>query len=182
MEPFRRFIDQYEQDQEGALLVSLAQGRVLIPYIAKLLPGCCLQTKFNVYAILKEISVERLKLPFLTFNEWNGEGSSLGLAIIKKIRSGSSDLIIHVHKNSKNKSCRLIPKQIFEAGLNFHYDLHGFIECRGSDGLQEHIAYLKIGGKAWYQCRNERVHSLSSNHLNIPLLSAEILHYKKYFT
>jgi len=69
-----------------------------------------------------------------------------------------------------------LDKQIFQ-GLDC-YDLDAFIEARSCSKNLSYIVYVKVEGM-WYQCDNERIVSLRSNHLKIPLSRSVLLHYKK---
>ncbi len=58
------------------------------------------------------------------------------------------------------------------------YELDAFIEARPDQASMHYVAYGKVAG-VWYQCDDERVVSVRSNFLQIPLARATLLHYKK---
>ncbi|MBS0626336.1 MAG: hypothetical protein JSS32_09830 [Verrucomicrobia bacterium] len=190
-EPFRVFIDQYNEDRRARLSVSSASGNELIRCLKKLLPNFFSSNSIDLFAVMQEIFMTAYPSGSLPYEmgrthpdhcqfEWNSEEISLQ-HLVKKQQAADrapADMVVSAKGKSEVKLCRLIPKQIFDLGDSFYYDLQGFIESRRDHSHSEWIAYIKILGK-WYQCRSERVHKLCSTNLNLPLLSSHLLHYKK---
>lgn len=188
-EPFRLFIDQYHKDQKAHLNISTANGAQVVHCLKKHFPNQ-LFGPFgppSLFEIFQNIllsgdsssplshAIKRLRQFYGQF-EWD-ETESLLSCFIRKLTTSPCDLLISL-KRKKNPS-NPIPTQIFDASNNTYYDLHGFIEIRKECGQPEFIAYLKMNGKTWYQCRNQRIVKLCSTHLHLPLISSHLLHYKK---
>lgn len=193
-EPFRTFIDQYIEDRDARLCISSADGGELVRCLKKVLPQRLFapSVSANLFQIFQEIYFSGYPSSPPSFEigrtrsdhwqiEWNADEISLQHLIKNKTVAveAPTDLIVYAKGKNERNSCRLIPKQIFDPDQPYYYDLQGFIETRQELEL---ITYLKIEGKSWYQCRNQRVLKLCSTNLNQPLLSSFLLHYKKCYT
>lgn len=190
-EPFQRFIDQYEADRKAHFPVSSASSVELV--------NCLLQkmesnihlspSHLGLFKIFQTIllsfhSVEsligkgRLIEESCYLLEWDPQTQALQPLIHKKIGAHMPrHLLIFVKERSEPPS--MLPKQFSEGEKGGYYDLHGFIERRHEAGLAEFIAYVKVAGQNWYQCRNQRISKLRSIHLDLPLLSSRLFYYKR---
>jgi hypothetical protein len=190
-EPFRVFIDQYHKDQKTHLNISTANGAQIVHCLKKNFPNQLFGPfgPFSLFDIFQNIllsgdstvplshAIKRLRQFYGQF-EWD-EKESLLSCFIRKLTMAPCDLLISI-KRKKNSS-NPIPTQIFDPSNNTYYDLHGFIEIRKEYEQPEFITYLKMNGKNWYQCRNQRIVKLCSTHLHLPLTSSHLLHYKKCY-
>ena len=196
-DPFRIFLDHYYEDREDGLAVSSADGRALVECLKKnLMPHLFGPFgKVNLFGIFQGIFFSGYPFGLHSLDTdqnrtelWQCEWDADQISLLDQIRNKAlvthapADLLVSVKKKNKNDFCSVIPRQIFYSDLSSYYDLQGFIEKRQDGEHFDSIAYVKIRGKNWVQCRNERILKLSSTNLDYPLLSSKLLHYKKCST
>jgi hypothetical protein len=190
-EPFREFVDQYAFDQQENRPVSFASGAALVRCLMGSLPNPLFKN-VDLYEILKgafkamfpHIRAANLSDAIVFHTErhlvWNAGGSTtFDEEMDRIIKMGCPDIFIAI-KGSDPASCRVVKRQ-FVSQPDWHfYDLDAFIEHR-HDGKNNAIfvAYLKVDG-SWYQCDDERICSLRSSSLSVPLHRGVLLHYKRF--
>lgn len=185
-EPFQMFIEQYEIDRKAHAVISSASSLSLVLCLEQKIPPevFSLRTGPDLFQIFRAIlwSFASQESPSLRGDsihescllmEWDGEGWSL---IEEKLAAQSPSYLLVFLKSSPDS---VAAKQIPDPKRGGYYELQGFIEKRGDEGCSEFIAYVKVAGKSWYQCRNQRISKLHSIHLDVPLLSSRFFYYKK---
>ncbi|MBX9745178.1 MAG: hypothetical protein K2X08_08220 [Chlamydiales bacterium] len=185
-EPFQMFIEQYEVDRKAHATISSASSLSLVRCLAQKnsLEAFFLRTDPDLFQIFRAIlwSFSSQESAFLRresvhesclLMEWDGDGWSL---IEQKLAAKAPSYLLVFMKNSPDS---VAAKQIPDPKRGGYYELQGFIEKRGDEGCSEFIAYVKVAGKSWYQCRNQRIAKLHSIHLDVPLLSSRFFYYKK---
>jgi len=150
--PFVDFMEQYHQDQQEKESVSKARGSTLFRFFSHQLQDLSLYAIFQF--LLKAL---HLKCPVQ--------------ANLKEALETERPVDIFLMETTVNR-------QIFTEPDCVCYELDAFIEMR-SDGVNVNfVAFVKVEGR-WYQCDDERIIQLCSNHLKVPLQSSVLLHYKK---
>lgn len=149
---FREFIDQYDHDQQEQLALSSANASSIFQLLVSKLASLSLMDVFRFITQVLQTGWEVCK--------------SLEEAVVKGFKN---DLFVtETHAKSA----------FFVQLDRYYYDLDVFVEQRPDGALKNFIAYVKVGG-GWYQCDNERIVQLRSNHLEVPLRRAVLLHYKR---
>ena len=197
-EVFREFTDQYFFDQHENHPVSLANGASLVRCLLKEIPFHLFKNalRIDLYDILcasfKAI-FSHIRSPLLdpSFSDsialhheghllWNADsGSSFEEEMRKKIQMRPSEILVAV-KGRNLEPCQLIARQFISHSDRHFYDLDAFIEHR-PDGWNagSFVAYVKIEG-SWYQCDDDRITSLRSTALTVPLHRSVLLHYRRF--
>lgn len=189
---FLDFIEQYLLDQQENKVVSAANSLALIRCLMKKLSPSLFRNpnKANLFeifhAFVKALFPQTKSSSYTDFIAlhperhliWDVNGSeTLEEAIKKKWNARPADLLVYA-KGTEGNSCRLVKRQFFTPDW-LCYDLQTFIEHR-PDGPQEanFLTYVKVDG-SWYQCDDERVSSLRSHFLQVPLHRGVLLYYKR---
>lgn len=150
--PFQEFIDQYFHDIEEKCTLSSAHGGSIFRFLRSKLNHISLHEFFQFFI--------RALHPKWTLHK----------TIEDALKEGSpTDFFI-------TESC--LERQFFTDPDFYCYDLDAFIELRPDGGSVNFIAYVKHGG-VWYQCDDDRITQLRSNHLGVPLSRAILLHYHR---
>ncbi len=149
--PFQTFMDQYHQDQQENKDVSSANGGVLFRLLSLKLP------LLNLPEIVQFLL--RMLHP-----KWNVQKN------IEEALKGELSSDLFVTESPKKKQLFTEP--------NLCYDLDAFIELRPDGTAGNFIAYVKFEG-IWYQCDDDQITQMRSNHLHVPLHRAILLHYKQ---
>jgi hypothetical protein len=196
-EPFSEFISQYLADQRDHRAVSSASSQELYRCLLSKLPSQCTETHFDLQGFLFALAKAAFPQLSILLNgsdsialhpEWHMYWDvSLPFAYIADqhlAREGKHPLrppeFLVSPKNARETvECQLVQRQYFTHPDSTCYDLDAFIECRPDGSHPAHyIAYLKIDG-AWYQCDDERIISMRSTALNLPLHQSHLLHYRQ---
>lgn len=190
-DPFREFRDQYLADAYEKEGISSANGSYLVRSLFKVLPSylfkngsqvdpyevlkCFMEAAFPIEKVGGGLSSVLFHLERHVIWDFNDK-ASLDKALAEKILSAPQEILVSL----KNKpSSQVIKKQIFHTASFSCYELDAFIESRPDvkRGVS-YIAYVKVDG-LWYQCDDERVTTLLSTHLHVPLQNGVLLHYQK---
>jgi len=113
--------------------------------------------------------------------EWSiSWDTNLPFSCVIDLPSRPNELFVTVKKRNSESASPLIQRQFFTKPDFYCYDLYAFIEYRpdGKANQGNHIAYLKSEG-GWYQCDDDRITPMRSNHLNMALNCSTILYYKR---
>ena len=189
-DPFREFVDQYDFDQMENRSVSSANSASLVRCLMRNLPLNFFKNPLTVdlYEILrasfKAMFSQTSPSCSVAFRSewhlvWNANSAvSLEEEIKKKMEGRPPELLVAI-KGWDPASCRLIKREHVSHPDWHFYDLDAFIEHR-PDGRNggSFIAYVKIEG-SWYQCDDDRICSVRSTILSIPLHRSVLLHYKR---
>jgi hypothetical protein len=189
------FLEQYAHDQKNNASISSADSNQLFQLLYAKMPSPCFSGKFEakefLFALVKAI-VGKMpplsnSLPF--HPEWHAVWDvSLPFSCAIDLPSRPLELLL-TFKNGRPFSDlssdelatrRLIQRQFFTQPDSYCYDLDAFIEYRpdGKSSRGIYVSYLKNEG-IWYQCDDERITPLRSNHLNMALYRSVLLHYKR---
>ncbi len=188
-EPFQYFIDQHDADQKANLEVSSASSAELARFLMQKMPALCICPNrpdfFEIFqTLLRSGSPKRSfflgvysKQESCYLVEWDAKASAFFTLMDQKLQAHAPGHLLVFVKNRGEAEFSL-PKQIID-GKGQYYDLQGFIERRQDAKFPEFIAYVKLSGKTWYQCRDERISRMHSIHLHVPLAEGLLLYYKK---
>jgi hypothetical protein len=192
------FLDQYAHDQKNNELVSSADSNQLFRLLYEKMPSTFFplasgefEAKEFLFALVKAIFG---KMPPLSHSlpfhpEWHAVWDvSLPFSCAVDLPSRPLEMLL-TFKNggpfpeissAELATRRLIQRQFFTQPDSYCYDLDAFIEYRpdGKSSRGIYVSYLKNEG-IWYQCDDERITPLRSNHLNMPLYRSVLLHYKR---
>lgn len=192
---FREFIDHYSIDQQENRSVSLANGASLVRCLLRMLPQNLFKTVFiDFYEIFKAFfkalfpHVRFLFLdPYLRdaliFHPewhllWKVDSCSLEEETQKMIQNQPKEILVSIRGQEPLSRCA-IKKQLFPRfSRHLCYDLDAFVERRSDGRNSSFITYVKVEG-TWYQCDDDRITSLRSTTLSLPLYQSILLHYKK---
>ncbi len=188
-EPFQKFIDQYDADRKAHFTISSASSAELVRCLSKKMSSEMFFSSPHLFEIFRTIllslgssdSSNRKAYSMeesCSLLEWDPQTQSLLALIHQKMADQMPrHLLVFVKQHSSLSS--IVPKQLSDREKRGYYDLQGFIERRCDGGGAELIAYVKVAGKSWYQCRNQRISKLHSIHLDLPLISSRLFYYKR---
>ncbi|MCC6127585.1 MAG: hypothetical protein IT584_00055 [Chlamydiae bacterium] len=188
-EPFQRFIDQHDADQRAKLEISSASSLELVQCLIQKMSSECICSDrpdfFEIFRILLLSGSPKRSFFLKLYSkqessclvEWDAKTSPFFTLMDQKLQAHTPGHLLVFVKN-KEAPGFVVPKQIVD-GKGQYYDLQGFIERRSDAGSTEFIAYVKVSGKTWYQCRDQRISKMNSIHLHVPLLLSHVLYYKK---
>jgi hypothetical protein len=194
-EPFREFVDRYMLDQRDERLVSCADSVSLIRCLSQVSPLFLNSASkwIDLYEVLR-LSIKSIFSPMTnhlgnSFHDaiffhpdwvifWDGQKISLFNDQLQNlINMYPSEMIISMQCR-EGLTHGFIQRQIFPVKGRCFYDLDLFIECRPDAEGVHYITYVRVEG-AWYQCDNEKIRSISSRTLSVPLCRGILFHYKR---
>ncbi len=198
-QPLANFLEQYQIDQATGCSISKASPQSLLRCLRAKLPAHLFRfpTKIDIPEFL--LSLTKAAFPQLGtllnhsdsialhsdwYMYWDVSLPFCYVANQHLSREGKrllrpAEFLVALKNKSEKTICQLVKRQYFTPHDQQCYDLDGFIEYRPDGGaLGHYIAYLKIDG-IWYQCDDERIITLRSTNLNVPLHRSILLHYKK---
>jgi len=149
--PFQEFIDQYFHDVEENCTLSSANGGSIFRFLRSKLVHISLNEIFQFFI--------RVLHPKWVLHKTIEEAL---------IGGRPTDFFI-------TESCS---ERQFFTDSDLYYDLDAFIELRPDGSSVNFITYVKHGG-VWYQCDDDRITQLRSNHLGVPLSRAILMHYHR---
>jgi hypothetical protein len=198
-QPLSTFIDQYQTDQFEHRSVSSADPTKLLRCLMSQLPSHLFRFRNRIeiheiiFALVKACFPQLIDIPsgydFIGLHpEWHIFWDvSLPFSLVAenhlvkycKHPRRPPELLVSEKNKGEAMACQLIQRQFFTQPDARCYDLDAFIEGRPDGSQQTHyVAYLKIDG-TWFQCDDERISTLRSTSLNVPLHRSLLLHYKR---
>jgi hypothetical protein len=204
---FMRFVDLYRLDQEKNKSVTGARTEPLIDGLLERFPiDCFLRGKeIDLGLVLKKMmefflpprEMSRTSNLLAYRPEWQLDANSRSVSKYASldafmhdellIRDLPAELLISFSHIFEKKAEEVLAKEHLKSyylfskeSLSISYELTSFIEYRRdafsqSDG---YVAYVKVGN-GWYQCMNERVVLVRSNHLSVPLERGLLFYYRR---